>query len=180
MQTSLVESQSRRGRVARAESAGNQVPPRSQLPPVPLTRAPRLRPRSFGDLVAGPARAALCGFHPPSHQGQCRLDDYYNFVDHERQVWNPCVLQFAEGSRSMKETASGVGLVVLAVLCCAGLPLLVVAGASVGAAAVLGGVGTAAGVAALAFVILLIRRRRRTARASREDAHPTRPSKALG
>lgn len=79
----------------------------------------------------------------------------------------------------MKEVAGGTGMVVLAFVCCAGLPLLVVAGATVGAAVILGGVGVAAGVAALAFVILLIRRRR-TARASREDAHPTLPSKGRG
>ena len=53
----------------------------------------------------------------------------------------------------------GVG--VLAVVCCAGLPLLAAAGLSAAAYALVGGVATGAVALALALVLLLRARRRR-------------------
>jgi hypothetical protein len=62
--------------------------------------------------------------------------------------------------------AAGVG--VLAVVCCAGLPLLVAAGLSVAALAWVGGivVGFIALAAALALFVLRVRRRRAACRVS--------------
>ncbi len=61
----------------------------------------------------------------------------------------------------------GVLVLVLAPLCCIGLPLLVAAGISVGAAAAIGGAAVAGVVLALAATLLAVRAWRRAACAAR-------------
>jgi len=58
-------------------------------------------------------------------------------------------------------TFAGIGAVVLAVLCCAGLPLLIGAVAAVGAGGVIGGVGVAVIVALIAIAVIAVVTRRR-------------------
>lgn len=70
-------------------------------------------------------------------------------------------------------TLGGVLVLVLAPLCCLGLPLLLAAGVSAGAAAAIGGAAVAGVVLALVATLLAVRawRRARCAvRVSREEA----------
>ncbi len=68
----------------------------------------------------------------------------------------------------MRDGLGGLGVAILAVVCCAGLPLLVAAGVSVAALAWIGGL--ALGLAALAIAIaLLVLRARRAAPAVASD-----------
>lgn len=61
-------------------------------------------------------------------------------------------------------TVAGIGAVVLAVLCCAGLPLIIGAVAVVGVGGVVGGVGVAIVVALIAIAIIAVVTRRRQQR----------------
>ena len=62
----------------------------------------------------------------------------------------------------MRGSLGAAGIAVVAVVCCAGLPLLVAAGLSVAALAWVGGiaVGFVALATALALIVLRVRRRR--------------------
>jgi hypothetical protein len=61
-------------------------------------------------------------------------------------------------------TVAAIGAMALAVLCCAGLPLLIGAVAAVGVGGVVGGVGVAVVIAliAIAMIIVITRRRQRS------------------
>ena len=66
----------------------------------------------------------------------------------------------------MKETAGGIGVAILAVLCCGGPILIVSLAAAVGTAAVISGAAAVVGVVALGLALVLVRRallRRRAA-----------------
>jgi hypothetical protein len=66
----------------------------------------------------------------------------------------------------MKQAAGGLGVALLAVLCCGGPVLIDSLAAAVGTAAVVGGVAALGGVVALGLVLMLARRallRRRAA-----------------
>jgi maltodextrin utilization protein YvdJ len=70
----------------------------------------------------------------------------------------------------MSELPKGVGLAGIALLpivCCIGLPLLIAAGLSVAAFALIGGITVAAIALAAALVLLVVRARRRRACATR-------------
>lgn len=56
----------------------------------------------------------------------------------------------------------GLGLAVLAVACCGGLPLLLAAGAGAGAAAAIGGVAAGAVALTAAGLLIVLRLRRST------------------
>lgn len=63
--------------------------------------------------------------------------------------------------KRISKLALGIGVPVLAVVCCAGLPLLVAAGAGVALAAWLGGIAAAALVLGVVVVLLTSRTRSR-------------------
>lgn len=58
-------------------------------------------------------------------------------------------------------TIAAIGAMVLAVLCCAGLPLIIGAVAAVGAGGVFGGVGVALVIALIAITVIAVVTRRR-------------------
>ena len=60
-----------------------------------------------------------------------------------------------------KGSLAGIGAIALAVLCCAGLPLIIVGVAAVGAGGVLGGVGVAVFIALIAIATIAVITRRR-------------------
>ncbi|MCA1668123.1 MAG: hypothetical protein LC793_12160 [Thermomicrobia bacterium] len=62
-------------------------------------------------------------------------------------------------------TVAAIGAMALAVLCCAGLPLMIGAIAAVGMGGVLGGVGVAVMIALIAIATMTIITRRRQHRA---------------
>lgn len=62
-------------------------------------------------------------------------------------------------------TVSAIGAMALAVVCCAGLPLVIGAVAAVGAGGLLGGVGVAVMIALIAIAMSTIITRRRQHRA---------------
>jgi hypothetical protein len=65
-----------------------------------------------------------------------------------------------------------VGMVLLAVMCCVGLPLIVAAVAAVGAGALVGGLGAAVVIALIAVAVVLARGRlrQRSGMPVRDDA----------
>ncbi len=62
-------------------------------------------------------------------------------------------------------TVAAIGAMALAVLCCAGLPLMIGAVAAVGAGGLLGGLGVAVVVALIAIAVIAVVTRRRQHRA---------------
>lgn len=57
--------------------------------------------------------------------------------------------------------SAAIGGVALAVLCCAGLPLIIGAVAAVGVGGVLGGIGVAVAIALIAIAMIVVITRRR-------------------
>lgn len=58
-------------------------------------------------------------------------------------------------------TVAAIGAMALAILCCAGLPLMIGAVAAVGVGGVVGGIGVAVVVALIAIAIIAVVTRRR-------------------